>query len=385
MKFSIFPTLSAKRFAGIVLTAGMAVQAVEAQQDSGNVVFGDDFGRGSISEGPSPLWQWNTNPSDQLGMMIGKDDIYDVVEGEQFISHRKSLRLNFSGRNGFCNICGGEDVTVKSVSGNTACVSSPTGPFEDYVYNKSNAFSTWRVTSSSDNGGEVCFDVSQPISQGVSNTDPEVKVGDIVHLPFICGVNGVIGGNEGRRSDCNKAINYLDGSENYDVGYGESISRRFYLYIPKETTLPNLVLKLGYSYWQRPGASQRSSVITISVQRDMTMGLVLPDGQNIVYAAREQDAPRPVFDTWMYFEEVFTRETSEGASDATYKLFMGPAGSDTSNPVVDETGMVFGELKKMSIGGNWQHTNDVSGYVYFDNIKISDKFIGPVARPSAPE
>jgi hypothetical protein len=371
-----------RRAFSIMIMAPLAIQIIPAS--SAEVLFEENFSTKVVNSSPNPVWSWNVTSDVQNGMMVGKGDIYQVVEGEQFLSYRNSLQMDFNGRNGFCNVCGGDDVTVASISGSTACVNAPNGPHETIVYNKSNQFSTWKVTNESN--GNLCFDISAPDQEPIHGIDPSVSVGDEIYLPKVCGVNGTIGGSTNRRSDCNKAINYLDNVDRSTVGYGESIARRFYLYIPNETQLPNTTMKLGYSYWQSPGQNARAVTLKLSVQRDLTLELTMPNGDKYAKSMNDSDAFFMPKDTWVYFEEVFTRESSSGANDARYQLFVSEIDKDVSRPVVEANNFTLGELVRMSIAGNWQHSNEVKGYAYFDNIKIEtftdpEMTIGPVNRP----
>lgn len=354
---------------GLVLLSSAVCHAQE-------VLFEENFS-GEVTNAPNPVWSWNRNNNILTGMMVGEGDIYSLHEGGEFVSHRRSLRMDFSGRNGFCNVCGGDDVKVLRVEGQTACVNAPDGPYEDYVYNKTNNFSTWRVTSAT--ASEVCLDTSSPIKSGVYGIAPSVSVGDEIFLPKVCGKNGIIGGDISRKSDCNKAVNYLQNVSSDHFGYGDTLSRRFYFYIDENAVLPGQTLKLGYTHWQRPGQSVRPAQMNISVQRDMTFSLLTPDGQRVV--VNEDDSIRFQRNTWYYVEEVFKRESSSSSSDASYTLYAAKAGLPADNPIVHIENFVIGELKDMSIGGNWQHHNDVSGYVYFDNIRIAKGYSGPVNRP----
>lgn len=348
------------------------------------VLFEESFEDG-ISGDAHPVWSWDIRDDVRKGMMVGENDIYEVVEGEKFLSHRKSLRLNFSGRNKFCNQCGGYSTEVTSLIDGRACAPVERNDYEPYVYNRTNYFSRWEVTGGNDQ--EVCFDVESKIDDSIYGQSSSLSEGDNIYVPYVCGESGDVGSNNNRKSDCNKAINYLDGSYDYDVGFGEQISRRFYLYISEDAEIPNNVLKLGYSHWKPYDKNvPYSSAITISVQRGMTMGLKMPNKRPVAFGANSSDAPRAVKGEWMYIEEVFTRETSESSNDAKYELYMGlaDAGESLLTPVVVETDMSFGEFHDMSIAGNWQHYNDVSGYAYFDEILISDEYSGPVNRPDSP-
>jgi hypothetical protein len=93
-----------------------------------------------------------------------------------------------------------------------------------------------------------------------------------------------------------------------------------------------------------------------------------------------------IWNKWYYYEELFVRESSEGAGDAEYHLYFGALDDNIGEPVISRTDFNIGELKDISMHGNWQHYNDVSGYIYFDDILMSDGYVGPAgySRPVAP-
>ncbi|MEO1580986.1 MAG: hypothetical protein AAFR91_04015, partial [Pseudomonadota bacterium] len=203
---------------------------------------------------------------------------------------------------------------------------------------------------------------------------PALRAGDTMRIPFQCGVNGQVTNDPGRRSDCNKAINYLVNVRPTDLDFGETLSRRFYLYIPSVTTLPNITFKLGYSRWQRQGESSRNATLKLSVQRDLRVTLTAPNSESI-----NVDAFAPK-DRWIYFEETFRRESGPGVRDGSYRLYMGPADESLATlttPILVRSGFELGQLTAISTHGNWQHTNAVSGSVYFDEIVIAKGFVGP--------
>ena len=333
-----------------LLTSVGYVSPVQADE----VLFFDDF-RDEVDSNPNPVWNWDVYPDVRKGMMVGEDDIYEVVEGERFLSHGRSLRMDFSGRNGHCNTCSGQYSEVTSVSGKMACASKDEEQTESYIYNLTNHFTTWRVLEAESNSSVICFDNSSPLSNAIYSKEAEINTGDSIYIPRVCGVNGTIGQNIDRRSDCNKAINYLEGISSSDLNYGETISRRFYLYIPKETKLPDVTLKLGYSYWQRNGNVDSSS-LKISVQRGRSLELSMPNDDR----HGTMDTFQVPLDEWVYFEELFTRETSSSANDARYTLYASSINSYDDKPIVSVSDFTLGEIKRMSIGGNWQHFKDVS-------------------------
>ena len=336
------------------------------------VYFESGFESGLIETDPSPRWALRPAMSqDRLSSiaedtMFGPNDIYSITD-DMAHSGSKSWRLNFGGRNGWCNVCGSSTINLSGQDIAAGCISISKSPIGSLVFNKSNGFSVWEVASQTNNtacirfgssAGESLFDAAQ------------VNEGDEFKLPNKCGVNGTVGGSTTRRSDCNKAINYFLGTVETDFEYGEDLSRRFYMYIPSDTVLPDITLKLGYTHFKKDGPTY-SSTLKISVQRGMNLELSTPKGPVVL----KETVPK---DEWVYFEEVFTRESSSGASDGRYRLWVSPADAYSPEPIRDEQGLEIGKLIDMSFNGNFQHYTDSSGYVYFDDLKIGNEYAGPV-------
>lgn len=334
--------------------------------------FAEDFENGSVSSTPKPVWSWKPtfSPSNQQQhMMMGNNDIYSVTT-DRVLKGKHAMRLNFKGRNELCNTCGMQVVKLSAYEAANGCASVSGAPFASNIYNKSNGFSTWSITST--NSNQICFNTAAPVKNTLfQSTSNAISANDTILVPLKCGVNGNIARNIVRRSDCGRAINYLDGIQTSHFDYGKSISRRFYMYIPSATVMPNTTFKLGYTFFWRDGVRE-ASTLKISVQNGMTLELSLPGGK----VQNQYSLQR---DKWYYFEEVFTRETSETANNGSYKLYVNEAGTPfIQTPVVAQNNIKVGSLNAMSINGNFQHVNDASGYVYFDEIVISDGFIGPV-------
>ncbi len=339
------------------------------------IFFEDDFEEGTIDSQPNPKWSWKPPISQgniSSGMMYGDTDIYTVTDDIAF-SGNYSLRLNFSGRNGWCNECGSKDVTLSQNDINSGCVAITGAPWGSHLYNQTNGFSKWEIESYTNN--EVCFNTSTAAGNSMILTN-SFSAGDGIKVPYQCNVNGIVGGRIDRRSDCNKAINYLDGVSDADLGYGKTVSRRFYLYIPSATTLPNTTLKLGYAHFNING-SVVPNTMKLSVQRGLSIEATLPGGKFVNPIA-------VVKDKWFYFEEVWRRETSAGASDGEYKFYFSPADDFNPQPLLVQANLTIGRLVDMSINGNFQHKNDANGYVYFDNVLISDSYSGPLDMLSSP-
>jgi hypothetical protein len=259
--------------AGVVFASAVSTSVAE-------VFFEQDFESGSIDSSPSPKWAWTeaAEPGNvESSMMYGETDVYyvtnDVVNTGSY-----SLRMNFAGRNQWCDACGSKTVTITQDEVNASCISVSGSPWQGTVYNKTNGFSRWDIESSSDD--EVCFDNSGAIGDSVfGSASNEISAGDEIKIPYMCGVNGVVGNDISRHSDCDKAINYLENVVEADLGYGETLSRRFHMYIPSETVLPATTLKLGYSHWQVEGGPVRSVKLKLSVQRNLRLELNMPNSE----------------------------------------------------------------------------------------------------------
>lgn len=341
-------------------------------------LFTDDFeGVGGVVSSPNPSWAWEApySESNRFGMMFGERDIYSVSD-KVANSGRSSLRINFNGRNNFCNICGSETLTVTESNLVDGCFDT-SGEREDAIYNSDNAFSVWQVRSSSPS--RVCVDMSAPIEQPLLDIAPNIALGDELKLPYVCGVNGSIGSNISRRSDCDLAINYLEGIRPTDFEFGETLSRRMYVYIPSETILPSVTIKLGYAKFEASNivpfvSSSRGA--RFEIDGNAILGFLQTD----LFFERNR---------WMYIEEVYTRETAANADDGRFLLYAGFAGDDLTIPVLSASGLRFGELKSLSIIGNWPHRNEASGYLYIDDVAVGNEYIGPVdggvaSRPNPP-
>ena len=342
------------------------------------ILFQDDFESGDFAAPGTSRWSWRGVPTsaaniDSSMMRGSNDDVYSVSQTRPYRGSY-SMRLNFGGRNDWCNQCGSTDATLTSTSANTGCFSaSVDGPYADVMYNKSNGFSQWSVTSV--NGRQICVDTSRAIGESIFGANAALNGGDQIKVPRRCGVNGSVGGSAGRRSDCNRAINYLDGVNGSDFGYGETIARRFYAFFPSQTAMPDITLKIGYGAWRPAGGSVSNSEFNLSVQRNLQLVVRLPTGSLVV---TDDNASR---DTWMYFEETWTRESGPGRGDGSYRAYMGRADAPVtqlSTPVVVRTGLEIGEVVRLSVLGNWQHNRDVSGFAYFDDIVIAKGYVGPV-------
>lgn len=353
-----------------VLCSALVVLGASSRSDARDW-FVQDFDSG-ISASPAPVLSWKApyNPdSNQYGMMLGPKDIYSVVSGGAVGRAGNVLRLSFDGRNGWCNQCGSEERTITSAEASSGCLSVAGGTWGASIFNKSRGFSKWKVSSV--NSNSVCVNKSAPEATGMTG-DGALVAGDVVAVPYQCGVNGIVGGNVSRRSDCDLAINYLANVSGVAFQPSNTLSRRMYLYIPSSTVMPGTGLKLGYVNFKSASGSTNKAIPLISVQRDERLEI----DSNAIFGFKQT----PFFfkrDTWVYLEEVWKRESSVGASDGTYAMYAAFEGQEVKEPILAVSGLQYGTLEDFSIIGNWQHTNDAKGALYIDDIIITDHFQGP--------
>jgi len=339
---------------------------------NGQVYFQDDFEDGTIDATPNPDWSWKPIEGIALGpMAVGERDIYSISDDRAF-SGDNSWRLDFAGRNDWGNQCGTKTVTVTQSDIDSGSVAVTGAPWNDALFNKTNGFSKWEITSSTNS--EVFFDTTTALGDSLTTANG-FSAGDELKIPYKCGVNGIVGGNVNKRNDVNKAINYLDGIESADFDFGESISRSFYLYIPEETILPNTTLKLGYFRAKRNENSpqQNNYTLKLSVQRGISLELSTPGG---VFVDTSYTIDK---NQWQYFEETWTRESANGLSDGKYVLRVRKENESSTTTAVVQDNVLVGSLVRMSVNGNFQNVNDASGFVYFDDFLISS----PVPEPTS--
>lgn len=336
---------------------------------------------------PNPVLEWKTpfDPvTNQFGMMFGEGDMYTRSLAYKH-SGKYSLRLNFAGRNNFCNVClsGSKTFFMKSGENNRTFFQDNAGTdltaeFPELpdsqmrVYNSTDRWARWQVQSVT--GDRLDFVGNAPAQNDLQG-DGDFDDGDEIRVVKIC--------NSGdRRSDCNLGINYLREGGGGPVSTtnfppGGTLARRMYIYLPSNTILPNIGLKLGYIHFKR--ATVYPSIIVIAVQRSNE--LVIDNSS--LYGKYEFTKLKLKTDTWYYFEEVFTRENPVGASNGTYQLYIAEAGRPDTL-YVDQSNINYGELKDISIIGNWQKLDDAIGSVYIDDVKIATSRIGQTGNDIVP-
>jgi len=358
-----------------MLVMGISVTA------SSSPYFVADFESPDLSHVDSK-WSWRSpyeSGVQSSGMMFGEGDIYSRT-GITRIGGQYALKLSFDGRNGFCNTCGGVSHELTNEDLASQCVPVSSSAWDGRIFNTSKGYATTKIVSST--SSEVCFNSNNVDSTSMS-TDKSFSAGDKLYVPHQCDVNGNVAGNVSRRLDCNEAINYLDGIESTDFGYGETLSRRIFFYIPSETTMPTATLKLGYADFnvnQADGSTKRSgTAVVLSVSRNLQLEV----GGSLLGGHKFTDfiAPR---DQWVYIEEVWERESIAGSSDGRYRLFVGVAARGDAEVVLEVGDLGIGSINRMSVIGNWQHTEDATGSVYIDSVVIDKKVIGMRSAPKPP-
>jgi len=337
-------------------------------------IFEDNF------DGPDGLnttsnWQWKApyGINNLYGMMYSQNDIYTIINYNNAHSGNKVLKLKFDNRNLWCNSCGNQSHTVTSSEIVSGCININGTVWGDYVFNKSRGWTRWDISSYSSNS--VCFNKNAPSANSMLG-DNGLVAGDVLKVVRKCGVNGTIGGDIKRRSDCGLAINFLQNIQKTDFDYGATLSRRLYLLIDKSAVVPNVGIKLGYAKF-----SSGSTIPFISFQNGWRL-------ENSTFFGYSPTSVTIQKDKWYYIEETWSRESSVGAGDGTYKLYGGEENSpDLATPLVSQSGLTYGDISAFSIIGNWQHFNDANGSMYIDDVLISKSYIGPTnaqIRPNPP-
>lgn len=369
--------INLKQYFGCIFVSLAVVSSLSAE-----TFFKSNFDDGVINSEGKWTWEAAYSPSNVFGMMAGKGDVYEVSSSIS-LNGGYSLRLDFSGRNGLCNSCGFDTYNASSSlpgTGSTSLIidganfSSIFPSSLRKVFNKDDRWAAWSVSEAS--GSQLSFGGGEPVSNAMGGSKL-FKPGDEIKITKACGLDGVVGGDINRRSDCDLAINYLEGISSADFDFGKTLSKRFYLYIDQAAVLPNIGLKLGYNKFKN-----KTAIPVLDVDRDETLTVQTPSS-NSRWAFPGFQFQRG---RWYYLEETFVRETADGVADGIYKLYLSSVGENNSEPLVERIDVAYGAISAMSIIGNWQHTNDASGYVYIDSIEIADHYIGPVdyKAPSNP-
>ena len=348
-------------------------------------LFSDDF-ESPLVDTPNPVLSWKT-PFDavtnQNGMMFGPGDIYTRSLAIKH-SGKYSLRLNFAGRNNLCNRClkGTNIFFMKAgendrnfFQDNAGTDFSSSGDFPELpdpnarVYNKTDNWARWQVQSVTND--RLDFAGGAPVQNDMGG-DGDFDDGDEVFLVSTCP-------DGERRTDCNLGINYLEdivSATHFPLG--GTLARRMYVYLPSNTVLPASTLKLGYIFFRRSGNRYETHIaVNPSNSNRFTDNHLALHGSFHFPLNLEKDK-------WYYIEEVWKRESSVGAFDGEYQLYVHSVDNPTNFPLVNENGLEFGELLDISIVGNWQKNSDAVGSVYIDDVAIATNRIGPTGNDVTP-
>ena len=352
---------------------------------AGNVYYLQDFDESVVNLGvASPIWSLPVG----VGEKIGRNNLFDVVSD---VSHsgQYSLRFNYDGRNGICNMCGGKTRVQKSNYDNTNFFIDSLGgdltadpifaAAGRFIYNTTSGFSKWRILSI-DNQDAVNDKLSLELTKNsIDNSSNNFSTGDNVNIYRQCGVDGSVGGNVVRRSDCNVAINYLNLSGASQVA-GQSLYRRVYLRVTADAVLPN---DQKFRYWvTETGPVWLQSRVDSSGNVFLWVGAVSVGGPAFTRPDITLDR-----DTWYYIEEEFKARSSSSANDGEYRLWVSKSGDENNVPLIELTGLALGIVTRTSLWGNHQHNGDSHGFWYIDDFAISNSRLGPIngqPRPSSP-
>ena len=348
-------------------------------------LYEQDFEEGILSQGISnPVWSLKDT---SLGPLVGPGRMFEVISGHAHTG-QYSLRFNYDGLNGICNLCGATSRTHKigydnapyfiDEGGNNLTEAPFFAAINRFVYNKDNGYSKWRITSVDSKDAVNDMLSLEKVKNSIDGQTNQFSNGDNVLIARACGVDGTVGKDINRRSDCNRVISYFSGvSQNP----GQSIYRRLYFEIDNGAVLPE-TQKLRY--WV---PTEGSLYVTIVEDRKnpfprLSIGGVIPGMPRIVKPEGGHIEPG----TWYYLEEQFKAETSSGANDGEYRLWFSKSGSETNLPFIEWVGIGLKPVKNASLWGNHQHFKDANGYWYIDDFKIANIRIGPesATRPNSP-
>ena len=249
--------------------------------------FNIDFEDGQqppVSVPPNANSEWSLPPI--FESVYGPGNHFLVTDATSH-SGNYSLRFTYEGRNGFCNTCGtkeflhnqgldGVDFFVSDVDIDLTSVDDPIsgktnkGPAAapgKIIYNKSNGYSKWEIVAVESSVPEDpnAFNndklIVKLLRQGINGEPAEFNSNDAIGIARQCGVDGTVGNDIDRRSDCDQVItwftNVSDGSDPLIPPAqvpGSSIFRRVYL--KQEITSPHIHQKLHYIRPDRGGEYQ---------------------------------------------------------------------------------------------------------------------------------
>lgn len=356
--------------------------------------YNNDF-ESPVDFSPKPVW----------GISPAFEELYgsgNNFETTQTASHSgtSSLKFDYNGRNGMCNLCGFTTVVHKTGVDDSLSFIAETG--EDLtadptlaqkgrvVINKTDGYSKWEILSVDNENATRDKLTLKKLNDGILGNPAAFNSGDDVFIARHCGVDGTAVNNRPeRRADCNKVIAFMYGHE---VSKGvsvqlddQSIFRRVYL--KQEIASRSNHQKLRY--W-RP----QTALITLIGQT--TNGETTPQvaglnnfGGGNIYKPSLGNMADVKFERgkWYYVEEEFHTESSLDAADGYYRLWFAEAGSpEETDPVaslaLEVTGLTITPVRQQTLWGNIQHTTHTIGVWYMDDLAISsDTKIGPLVIP----
>lgn len=339
-------------------------------------------------------------------------------------SGKYSLQFRYDGRNNFCNTCGifktthkkgldGVDYFVTNDATDLSSIKNdkakkkhkrlngPAAQPGKIIYNKSNGFSKWEIVSVDNSYAQNDKLSVKLLKAGINGEKPEFNGGDKIAITRQCGVDGHIGMNIHRRSDCDSTITWFEKVKAQRPG--QSIFRRVYL--KPEGISPLVHQKLRFL---RPdfGGPNKGNMFLLadSWSSKELVPLVTGFGRKMGGANRYKPGKNGMAadllfknNTWYYIEEQFKSATKNLAVDPSgktyhsngeYRLWFCEAGKEDTTgatPVLEVTGLKLppltgGRGTHISLWGNVQHKVDTSGYWYMDDIKISDTKISKAAK-----
>jgi hypothetical protein len=361
-----------------------------------HVFYETDFEDGKLETGiGKPVWSLHLDQ--EIGNTEGIGNFFTVVTGNAH-SGTRSLQFNYTGRNAFCNSCGGRIATMAAGSfGTNVFVDAgeanlATDPFNAdngrFIYNKTDGYSKWEIVGSpvdeNASGDRLNLVLDTAGINGATNT---FSPGDTVSIERQCGVDGIVADNKDRRRDCNEVINYFVNPNltTRPQKPGESLYRRVYvkLDISASATLGSLPFAQKLRYWTDDNnktiylvVRSTTSTGTIVPRIESLKGLGGPDG-DVIFSDIEM-----IPNTWYYIQEQFKAQTEDGKNDGEYRLWFAKSGEETITPVYEIAGISLSIVSRPSMWGNFQHLrpgDDPTTSWYIDDIKISNVSIGPTA------
>ena len=325
----------------------------------------------------SPILSWPQQYNRNLNnsyFMFGPNDIFYLAQ-DNFHEFARPLHgnnmlvQNLKGRNNYCNICGSDPYTLTQDDISSGCIRIDSLAYDSIVYNKTGAFSVWKVASSSPT--ELCLDFSKALAPAI-NGPTEINPGDELQLPRICGINGSIGTLPDNRSECLRTKTKFSNTTEDMFSFNDTLSRRIYLYIPSPTILPGIGIGLFSIDFRDPESQNLYSIqVLVSTQRESKIevnGILFND-----FLFSDLKIER---DRWYYIEDVMIYNSEPGVADGKYMLYGGEAGGDNSQPLLVKDSIEYFPLNSISFQSGMNHRNEMEGYLFFDNISIGKRKFG---------